>query len=80
MVTYNLECIRACRNVLVYLSVYAVSIGHIVSCVACIPFCTKMSAAACYGEGSLTVTSCAKVACVVAVSESGNYGVAAIVT
>ena len=42
VVTYNLECIRACRNVLVYLSVYAVSIGHIVSCVACIPLCTEM--------------------------------------
>ena len=80
VVTYNLECVRACRNVLIYLSIYAVCIGHIVSCVACIPLCTKMRAATCYCEGSLGITSCAKMACVEAMSESGNYRNAAIIT
>ena len=80
VVTYNLEEIRACCNVLIYLSIYAVSEGHIVSCVAGIPLCTEMSACTCYCEGSLCAASCAKMRGIVGMSKSGNYGIAAIKT
>ena len=80
VVTNNLECIISCCNVFIYLSVYAVSEGHIVSCVAGIPLCAEMCTATCYCEGSLCVASCAEMRSVVTVSKCGNYGIAAIKT
>ena len=80
VVTSNLKHVITFLNVLIYLSIYAVSIGHIVCCVACIPLSTKMSAATCNCEGSLCITSCAKVAGVESMSKSGNYGILTIKT
>ena len=80
VVTCNLKLVGACCNVLIYLSIYAVFISHIVSCVAGIILCTKMLTRTCYCEGSLSVTSCAKVVIVVAMAESGNDRILTIET
>ena len=56
VVTSNLERISSFCNVLIYLGPYAVSIGHIVSCVGGFPLCAEMRAASCYCEGSRTST------------------------
>ena len=80
VVASNLKLVCTCCNVLIYLSIYAVSEGHIVCCITCIPFSAKVSACTCYCEGSLSVTSCAKVSCVIIMSKSGNYGIATVIT
>ena len=80
VVASNLELICTCCNVGVNLSVNTVSKGHIVSSVAGIPLCSKMCARTCNCEGCLNITSCAKVSGIECVTESGNYGVAAINT
>ena len=69
MVTCNLKAICTCLNILVYLSVYAVSISHIVSCVGRSPLCAEMRTATCYCEYGLISTSCADMICVLVVSK-----------
>ena len=80
VVASNLKKIRACFNIAVYLSIYAVFIGHIVCSIAGIPLCAKVSTVTCNGKGSLTVTSGTHVLCIIVVSESRNYRVTASIT
>ena len=78
MIANNLELIRACCNVSIYLSISTVSIGHIVCGVTGIPISTHMCTRASHGEGSLLIASGAKVRSIESVTESRNYGVLTI--
>ena len=80
MVTSNLKQIRSCCNIGVYLSINTVSKGHIICSITGIPFGTKVRTCTCYGEGCLAVASCAKVICIIGVTESRNYRVTTLCT
>ena len=80
VVTNNLKCVGASRNIGVYLGVNAVSICHVVCGIAGIPLGAHVCAGACNGEGSLLITSGAKVRRIVCMTESFNYGIITILT
>ena len=76
MILYALEGVGACRNVLINLGIYAVSVCHIVVCVAGSPISSAKRLITYNGEGSNVFTYGTNIILVAVSLCSKNYGVA----